>query len=224
MPLNERSILRVEGRDDKFVIENLLRRHGVDFAHVEIKPSEADEGTGGKDRLLRGMKTAVTASTGHSVGFVLDADADPKHRWQAVRQRLDDTDLVLPEAIPDGGFAGDTMAYQVRVGVWLMPDNQRSGALEEFLMDLVANEDRLLQLAEAATRRALRRGAAFADTRRRKAVLHAWLAWQRRPGLPYGLAVTARYFDHDSRAALTFVEWFQRVFGPRRESSIEAPA
>ena len=41
MPLNERSILRVEGRDDKFVIENLLRRHGVDFAHVEIKPSEA---------------------------------------------------------------------------------------------------------------------------------------------------------------------------------------
>ena len=84
MPLNERSILRVEGRDDKFVIENLLRRHGVDFANVEIKPAEEDEGTGGKDRLLRGMKTTVTTSTGRAVGaagagrFVLDADADPE--------------------------------------------------------------------------------------------------------------------------------------------------
>ena len=156
MPPNERSILRVEGRDDKFVIENLLRRHGVDCAHVEIKPTEEGEGTGGKDRLLQGMKTAVTTRTGHSVGFVLDADADPEYRWQAVRQRLDDIDLVLPEEIPDGGFVGDTLAYQVRVGVWLMPDNQRSGALEEFLMDLVADEDRqLLLLARAATRGAL---------------------------------------------------------------------
>ena len=217
MPLHERSILRVEGRDDKFVIESLLRRHGVDPAHVEIKPSEAGEGTGGKDRLLRGMKTAVTTSTGRAVGFVLDADADPEHRWQAVRQRLDDVDLVLPEEIPDGGFVGNTTAYQARVGVWLMPDNQRSGALEEFLMGLVANEDRrLLLLARTATRGALWLGAAFGKARRRKAVLHAWLAWQRRPGLPYGTAITARYIGHDSPAALRFVEWFQRVFDPRR--------
>ena len=72
-----------------------------DFANVEIKPSEDDEGTGGKDRLLRGMKTTVTTSTGRAVGFVLDTDADLEHRWQAVRQRLDDIDLVLPNEIPD---------------------------------------------------------------------------------------------------------------------------
>ena len=31
---------------------------------------------------------------------------------------------------------GDSGIYQTRVGIWLMPDNRRSGALEEFLMDL----------------------------------------------------------------------------------------
>ncbi len=220
MPLHERSILRVEGRDDKFVIENLLKRHSVDFTHVAIKSSEANEGTGGKDRLLQGVKTAVTTSTGHSVGFVLDADKAARDRWQAVRQRLDDIDdidLVLPTEIPDGGFVGDTTTYQARVGVWLMPDNQRSGALEEFLLDLVANEDkRLLLLAKFATRGALCLGAAFGKARRRKAALHAWLAWQRKPGLPYGMAITARYFEHDSPAALRFVDWFRRVFPPRR--------
>ena len=217
MPLQERSILRVEGRDDKFVIENLLRRHGIDPAQVEIRPSEVGEGTGGKDRLLRGMKTAVTTSTGRAVGFVLDADANPEHRWQAVRQRLDDIDLVLPKEIPDGGFVGDTTTYRARVGVWLMPDNHHSGALEEFLLDLVAKEDkRLLLLAKAATRVALRLGATFGEARKRKAVLHAWLAWQEAPGLPYGTAITARYFGHNSPAALRFIDWFRRVFPPRR--------
>ena len=216
MPLNERSILRVEGRDDKFVIENLLKRHGVDIADVDIKWSEADESAGGRDRLLQGMKTALITGTGHSIGFVLDADNTPKSRWQAVRDRLDDVDIALPGDTPVAGFVGDSGTYQTRVGIWLMPDNRRSGALEEFLMDLLANEDPLFQLAEASTRSAVERGAAFPGNHRRKAELHAWLAWQRRPGLPYGLAIAEHYFGHDSPSALGFVEWFKRVFGHGR--------
>ena len=95
-----------------------------------------------------------------------------------------------------------------------MPDNRRSGALEEFLGSLVDDEDALLPLAETSTTSASERGAAFAEVHRRKAVLHTWLAWQERPGLPYGLAITARYFRHDSAAALAFVAWFRRVFAP----------
>ena len=95
-----------------------------------------------------------------------------------------------------------------------MPDNRGSGAIEDFLRGLIDDEDALLELAETSTTSASERGATFRDTHRRKAVLHTWLAWQQRPGLPYGLAVTARYFRHDSPAALAFVEWFRRVFAP----------
>ncbi len=59
----------------------------------------------------------------------------------------------------------------------------------------------------------MRQGAAFPEAKRLKAVLHTWLAWQERPGVPYGLAIKARYFGHDSPAARAFVEWFRRVFG-----------
>ena len=107
---------------------------------------------------------------------------------------------------------GDTAIFQARVGVWLMPDNRRSGAVEEFLQDLIAKGDALLQLAETSTTSAKGLGAAFPDARRPKAVLHTWLAWQKRPGVPYGTAIKARYFQHDSPAALAFVDWFQRVF------------
>lgn len=93
-----------------------------------------------------------------------------------------------------------------------MPDNQRSGALEEFLGDLVDADDTLLPLAETSVTAARERGASFGQAQTRKAVLHTWLAWQERPGVPYGTAITAGFFGHDSPAALAFVEWFRRLF------------
>ena len=213
MPQNEVPVLRVEGKDDKFAITNLLERHGVDHALVDIKWLEQqDDLASGKDALLEGMRTAVATSTGRSVGFVLDADRDLVASWQAVRTRLIDVGLALPDEIPEGGFVGNAETYRARVGVWLMPDNRRLGTLEAFLIDLINEEDRLLPLAETSTTRASERGATFAETRRQKAVLHTWLAWQERPGVPYGVAIAARYFRHESPAATAFVDWFRRVF------------
>ncbi len=219
MSLKERSILRVEGKDDHHAIRHLLKRHGVDPLSVDIKGAEQEDASD-KNKLLTGMKAEVMTSNDKAIGFVLDADGPPKDLWDSVRGRLKGLGLNLPNKIPEGGFVGDTAIFQARVGVWLMPDNRRSGAVEEFLQDLIAKGDALLQLAETSTTSAKGLGAAFPDVRRPKAVLHTWLAWQKRPGVPYGTAIKARYFQHDSPAALAFVDWFQRVFqdpmpGPR---------
>lgn len=216
MPQNEPSILRVEGKDDTHAIVHLLLRHGVDCKNIPVSIKHAhgngDESSGGADPLLAGMRTDVMASTGRSVGFVLDADEVPGDRWNAVCGRLKPVGLTLPDEIPPEGFVGDAGLVQARVGVWLMPDNRRSGALEEFLRDLVESDDPLLPLADTSTQHAKEQGALFPDSDRRKAILHAWLAWQERPGVPYGIAIQAKYFGHDSAAALAFVEWFRRVF------------
>ena len=216
MPQTEPSILRVEGKDDVHAITHLLLRHGLDCESipVEIKSlgSDGGETAAGRSALLAGMQTEVMRSNDRSVGFILDADEQPRDRWNAVCDRLKGVGLTLPREIPQEGFVGETGDFRARVGVWLMPDNQRSGALEEFLQELVRSDDSLLPIAEQSTRRAKKQGARFADSAQRKAVLHAWLAWQERPGLPYGLAIRARYFGHDSAAALAFVEWFKRVF------------
>ena len=37
MPQDERPILRVEGKDDKYAIERLLSRHGINHTVVDIK-------------------------------------------------------------------------------------------------------------------------------------------------------------------------------------------
>ena len=220
MPAVERSRLHVEGTDDVHVVKHLLLRHGIDCPSSgdkrpshEFAPNVPEiTRAGDKDSVLAAIGTAVPVSVGRSVGFVLDADAVPHDRWSAVRKQLRVFGLDLPTEIPAEGFIADVDDFRARVGVWLMPDNQREGALEQLLENLVDEHDPILLLAESSTTDALTKGAEFPEVKRRKAILHAWLAWQKEPGLPYGTAIRARYFRVDSPAALAFVEWYRSVF------------
>ncbi|TGG93643.1 MAG: hypothetical protein ERJ67_04055 [Aphanocapsa feldmannii 277cV] len=217
----ERSTLHVEGTDDVHVIKHLLLRHGIDCP-LEKDPRqgrklaphapEIRSPRNGRNGILESIDTAVRFSNNRSVGFVLDADAEPQDRWHAVCGKLKKFGLDLPAQIPPGGFVHDVAEFRARVGVWLMPDNQREGALEQFLADLVKDNDALLPVAERATATAAESGAEFPAVDRQKAVLHTWLAWQKKPGLPYGTAICAEYFRDDSPSALAFVDWYKRVF------------
>ena len=68
-------------------------------------------------------------------------------------------------------------------------------------------------------------GARFASTAARKAALHTWLAWQKEPDRPYGVAIKARYFGATSAAADQFLAWFEQVFGvgPKRVNKDGVP-
>jgi hypothetical protein len=45
-----------------------------------------------------------------------------------------------------------------------------------------------------------------------KAELHAWLAWQEDPGLPFGAAIQRKVFSSESASAMAFLGWFNRLF------------
>ena len=220
--LVERSRLHVEGGDDMHAIRHLLVRHGIDYDHDPWPtwfPS-IDAVSGAKDAILNSetVETAVSLSAGRAVGFVLDADSSVEDRWRAVSNRLRQAGVAPTATIPAAGFVGESAEYRTRVGVWLMPDNQQEGehgegTLERFLETLVQEADPLLLHAREATRRAKAdHGASYSDGDVRKAVLHAWLAWQQEPGLPYGTAIRARFFRHDAPVAESFVAWFRRLF------------
>lgn len=207
-PASNSRALYVEGSDDEHVIGQLLIRRGFDpLALPEFKES------GSKEEVLRAIRVAVRAATGGSVAFVLDGNDDPKAAWEAAASRLRDVGVESPAKIPAVGFAGKSEDYGTRVGVWVMPDNRQTGALEDFLQDLIEAGDPLLPHAEDSAARAKELGARFPSTAALKAVLHTWLAWQKKPGRPYGVAIKARYFGATSAAAEQFLTWFEQVFG-----------
>ena len=215
----ERSRLHVEGVDDFHSLVHLLIRHGIDYDTKPWPPEfPSIEQQESISRLLEGMEISVRTSTGRPIGFVLDADSPLEDRWKAVRSRLANLGIEVPESPPREGFLADCKQYHTRVGVWLMPDNHHDGTLEHFLRHLIGTSDPIIDHAEKATQTAKDLGAGFREVDKTKAIIHAWLAWQEDPGLPFGTAIRARYFRHDSQAAGAFVDWFRRLFGiPRTQ-------
>lgn len=198
--------LRVEGKDDQMAIGHLLVQHGYsESIFKRIKE------VGSKEKLLDAIIISVPAGTGTSLGTIVDANSNLDGTWRSVASRLASVGIAAPPAIPRDGFVGVSKDYRTRVGVWIMPDNRRSGALEDYLQDLIWKGDGLLTHAQVSTETAKKLGAGFAEKDAKKAVLHAWLAWQQRPGCPYGTAIKAHYLKADSHAARQFASWFGRV-------------
>ena len=204
----DRHLLYVEGSDDEHAIRHLLIRRGFDPQDLPCF-----ENLEGKQRVLEAIDIAVGVGTGKSLGFVMDANDSPQDTWRAVTARLKKVGVQVPKEIPEGGFVGESKDYGARVGVWLMPDNRKTGALEDFLRDLIEEADPLFIHAKDSAREAKQHGARYSERDYLKAVLHTWLAWQEEPGYPYGKAIKARYFGANSATGKRFINWFRNVFG-----------
>lgn len=201
-----RGQLLVEGADDRHVCTQLLRHHAI-----ETPPRIED--MGGVHNLLAELPVFLKGSPTETLGIVLDADTDLAVRWQALSDRLRRAGYDCPtEPDPDGTIV-EAKGLR-RVGTWIMPDNRLPGILEDFMQLLVPDGDELFALACTAVSGIPQLQVRFPESRRPKAELHTWLAWQDEPGKPLGQAILARYLDADRTAAHGFVAWIRRLFTP----------
>src|SRR5438552_11187448 len=190
-----KSRLLVEGSDDLHSIVHLMTRHGFRW---DSDRAPYIDNTGGVPELLEAVP--VTAKGAYErVGIVLDADVNLQSRWASVRDRLFAVGVDLPDAPAIDGTIVMGVGPGSRLGIWVMPDNNVNGRLEDFLGRLVPAGDPCCEFAKEATGRALKRGCRIADEQ--KSTIHAWLAWQQAPGLPFGTALRAKLFQHDSAEA-----------------------
>lgn len=201
--------LLVEGSDDKHCVLHLMKRHGIDWDRTTPwLPCVYD--CNGFAPLVAALK--VSAKSYHRLGIMVDANADVHQRWTQVKEGLSRAGVTLPASPEPNGVIIPGIYADWRVGVWLMPDNQSQGQLEDFLGKLVPQDDTCWAYAAEAAKHAKGLGARFAKKDFCKAGIHTWLAWQETPGLPFGTAITAKYFGVDSSEALRFVQWFKQLF------------
>lgn len=207
----------VEGEDDQWSLINLLARHGYDTGDRKTRRQPQSgwptfDACGGVtcvfDRIVPTLKTY------ERVGIVIDHDPPPASHWPSLRHQL--LKAGCPGPLPDRPEAGGLVVVgrhpDWRVGVWVMPDNARHGAIEDFLAGLIPAENRCWPHAIEATTRACDLGAPLREGHLRKGAMHAWLAWQDPSGQPFGQAIHTRALGHASPEALAFVAWFRRLF------------
>lgn len=208
-PENSSHRLLVEGIDDQHSIVHLVRRHGFDWDAPDTRLPYVNT-AGGLPQLMQIMPLEIRGPY-EALGIVVDADSDVSGRWQQIRAAAAKEGVGLPSSPSARGTVAPGPRAGSRFGVWLMPDNTVDGSLETFLAKLVPAGDECWRMAETAVESAFSAGCGRPGDRM-KHILHTWLAWKDPPGMPFGTALKAEVFSHDSAVALAFVDWFKNLY------------
>lgn len=207
------SHLLVEGNDDMHVVLAIRKRFSIPdekFGIVDCK---------GVSELLKQIPERIK-NREVCLGILIDADNDLQIRWRQLQNILSPLGYEMPEAPYEKGTVVNSSKVATVVGIWIMPDNQLPGMLEDFTKILIPKEDRLLLFANKIIGDIQNELAAkFKPIHQSKALIHTWLAWQESPGTPMGLAITKSYLDHNHELCVLFVAWLNRLFNPNSEVS-----
>lgn len=201
-PTSFESVILVEGKDDAIVVKRIVE--GNAEKSVETRGFE------GKDRLLDNIEGFLLGSAAKSVGIIADANADLEDRWKAIRNRLTNCKLgvEIPDRLPQDGLI---LNCKPRVGVWLMPDNENSGALESFLEQMIpegAQWNLAVEYVNDAVGKGIESVRGKNDVWLMKAKIYAWLAIED-PGMKTGTAIDSGKLKLDGELCQRFISWIK---------------
>lgn len=197
--------LLVEGNNDQHIIRALRKRFSLarNFDIVDC---------GGDTKLLDDFSIYLKQADTTTLAIILDADTDLTKRWEQVKSTFHKKGFSnIPEQIPSTGLVHEEQGK--RLGVWLMPNNQLAGKIEDFIRFLIPEEDKLLPQVEKHLNEMESKGLTrYASKDRPKALVHAWLALQESPGTPLGQSITKRYLSVENEVAQVFMKWLKETF------------
>ena len=184
-PVNNSKQLLVEGRDEELFFVAFLR--SLQMQDVQIRNYQ------GKDRLGNYLATFTGLSDldqVQAIGIVRDADTSSSSAFQSVQSALRNTGLPVPRQ-PLQPSTGIPV-----VSVFIMPDNNRNGALEQLCLSALADDpampcvENFLQCVNDSV--------PAGPQDQAKAQIHAFLASREDPELRLGEAAQRGYIPWDN--------------------------
>ena len=201
--------LLVEGDDEKSVIPYFVDEYVVWGDRPDDWVVQVDEFDGVEKLLKPGVIEAESKTPGlKALGILIDANDQFTSRWSRVRERCLKIAADFPETLLPGGLIHQT-ADGLRLGVWIMPDNQSRGMLETFLSSLIVPAHASLwAFAQESCAQSRSHGAPYVDPHREKANIHTYLAWLDPPGRSLHVSVLARALNARLPLGEEFAKWF----------------
>ena len=206
MPDSSPNVLIVEGQDDKYIVDKLIAKH-EHAARFDIRPK------GGFPALRSSIRPEINASGRRTVGIIADANESPTDRWTSIRDALSEVDCTdIPEApVPAGAILSGPR--DIRVGVWLMPDNTRPGEVEDFIADMIPRTARSGRSPNSTSTTSLPVYRSSPRTNAR-ALMYTPASQHAMPRAQWGLPSRSGDLDHNAPAAQSLVNWLRELFSP----------
>lgn len=198
--------LLVEGKDDQHVIWALCELFGVKETFDVVD-------CGGIDEVSKEIPIRLKQSEIKSIGIIIDADTDINLRYTTLKDTiLKSINYSFPEIFPNEGLVIRLENYPT-IGIWIMPNNNLNGMIEDFISFLIPNTDLLLPEVELFLDSIESKNLSkYKNIHKSKAIIHSWLATQENPGTPMGLAITKKYLDSNNENCIRLINWINTVF------------
>ena len=204
--------LVVEGLDDKHVVWAFCKKYNLPET-FEVVDTE------GYDNLRDGLDERILSGSFEKLGIIVDADSDISSRWQSLSDVLKAFDYIMPDTPnPSGTILNHPDShtfYPLQIGIWLMPNNQMAGMLEDFLKEIIESEDSLLPIVKESLEKVkseISESQRFNNSHYSKALIHTFLAWKEPPGKPFGQAINANFFNEETELLAQFLNWLRLLF------------
>ncbi len=197
--------LLVEGNDDQHVIWALCEKFNItkNFDVIDCQ---------GITKLTEQIPLRFKQSDIKTIGIIIDADIDIKSRYLSLKSLLSTQGIELPDELPDEGII-ETHERNLKIGLWIMPNNNLNGMLEDFISFLVPDEDKLLPIVNSTLQEIENQKLnKYSLTHKSKTVIHSWLSLQEDPGTPMGLGITKRYLTTDQETCLKLINWLKNLY------------
>ena len=218
---NRPHVLLVEGGTDLDLVDSFRDTFNKSVVDRQIPYNFEVLNMKGVEKLVDGIVTVLKTPRRRVVGILVDADGDATDRFEQIKYELEKRsgELGLTISLPDkpqpGGLIVDFPAKMPRVGVWIMPDNSSSGALEDFVVKMIRSDDKIWPLSEAYIDGIPLGFRKFPPRNPRKIIkakVNAWLAAGEWPA-PLHLAVKNGDLDINVACCKDFAAWLCDLYG-----------
>lgn len=196
-------VLLVEGQDDKHVVEHFYWSRFGSAPPFEVLDK------GGYQPLCDAIGLELKVPNREVVGIIVDANDDLESRWAAIADRLRRAcpDIIFGDPSPGGTIAGNGP----RVGLWLWPDNESSGEIEDFVARMIPCDDPIWPLSRRYIEDIPLEKRPFSEGKTARAEIHAWLAVRKEPRR-MGSAFRTGDLKADGPLATLFACWLEDLF------------
>lgn len=202
------SLLLVEGRSEENAIREFYKQWGID-----INFNINNEGS--ITKLKTSFKMHLKSSNVlRKLWIIINADISYACAWQSISDILERSGKYNPpkQLSPKGLILKPIDENDLVIGVWIMPNNQDIGMLEDFMMKIIPEDNELLSEAEIAITNLEKKNIQkYKSVHRAKAKLHTWLAWHDEPGDSVNVAIKKKLFSQDKELVNVFKDWIMEL-------------
>jgi hypothetical protein len=217
-----KKVLLVEGNSDKSFFEKICKRLSLDAVVQVAPPKDLGGRFNSKEGVFQRLEVLLNQlNDGQITHIALVVDADySEHHGLGCQKTIDRVtaivkpfDFELDPASENGLCFKHTDGF-ADLGLWVMPDNQQEGMLEDWIKTCVkVDEQTLFQTASSVVQ--VLENPKFSTHLTAKAEVATWLAWQKQPG--HGLYLTLKddLLDGDSPLFKAIEQWLLGIFKQR---------